>query len=295
MEVLALVLIAFLMCVIFALSVKLYLLRKSAREIEEELAERIRVETNTLISISSDDKSMRQLAATVNSELRKMRGERRRFQNGDLELKEAVANISHDLRTPLTAICGYLTLLNGEEKSESVSRYLSMIKNRVEALKSLTEELFRYSVISSVAEYSYESVDLRRLLEESLVSFYGDMNQKGISPDITLPDARVERNLDPSATRRIFENIISNALKYGDGDFTVRMDGNGKIVFSNRAEALTPVTAGKLFNRFYTVEAGRNSTGLGLSIAKLLTERMGGTIGAEYRDSTLYITVRFPL
>ena len=88
---------------------------------------------------------MRHLANTINRQLRKLRTERRRFQQGDLELKNAVTNISHDLRTPLTAICGYLELLEQEEKPETVSRYIGIIKDRVDILAQLSEELFRYS------------------------------------------------------------------------------------------------------------------------------------------------------
>lgn len=92
---------------------------------------------------------------------------------------------------------------------------------------------------------------------------------------------------------RIFSNILSNALKYSDGDLRVTMDESGVITFSNSANSLDPVTVGRLFDRFYTVETAHNSTGLGLSIAKLLTERMGGTIRANYQDGNLNITVSF--
>lgn len=279
--------------IIIVLLVKLRLLRKSAREIENTLDDRLITDTNALIDISSGDRYMRSLANAINIQLRKLRKERHRFQQGDLELKEAVTNISHDLRTPLTAICGYLDLLEKEDKSEKVEKYLDQIADRAEALKQLTEELFRYSVVASTNNYSKEKTDLRHKLEEAVVSFYGAMKQKGITPEISIPETRIERFLDPSAVNRIFSNIISNAVKYSDGDFSVTMESDGKIIFANTAKGLSAVDAGKLFNRFYTVETGRRSTGLGLSIAKLLTERMGGTIRSEYKDSRLYIIVHF--
>ena len=120
------------------------------------------------------------------------------------------------------------------------------------------------------------------------------MEQRNITPEIQLPESRVERCLDPAALSRIFSNILGNALKYSSGDLTVCMDQEGTIVFTNAAAGLTTVTAGRLFDRFYTVQTGSSSTGLGLSIAKLLTERMNGSIGAEYRDGKLSITLRFP-
>ena len=126
-----------------------------------------------------------------------------------------------------------------------------------------------------------------------MVSFYANLSQRGITPEISLPEAPVVRALNPSAVGRIFGNIISNALKYSGGDFSVTLDENGTAVFSNTARGLDPVSAAQLFDRFYTVETGQGSTGLGLSIARLLTERLGGTIQAEYREERLYITVSF--
>ena len=131
------------------------------------------------------------------------------------------------------------------------------------------------------------------LLEESLLSFYETFRQKGITPDISLPNTPVIRELDESAALRIFYNIISNAAKYSAGDFHVSLTLNGTITFSNAAPNLTPVTAAQLFNRFYTVESLNESTGLGLAIAKHLTERLGGQITAAYQDGRLVITVTF--
>jgi len=285
--------IGILLLIIFVLAAKVYFLRKSAREIPEAFRDRVTADTNTLIDISTRDPYMRKLAADINVQLRLLRKERHRYQQGDLELKEAVTNISHDLRTPLTAINGYLDLLEREEQSENVRRYLSQIRNRTEALKSLTEELFRYSVVTSSRDLKIERMDVVRALEESLLSFYGVMQEKGIEPQILLPEKAVFRELDAAAVSRIFSNIIGNALKYSDGDLSVTMDETGCVSFSNTASNLDAVTVGRLFDRFYTVEASRNSTGLGLSIAKHLTERMGGTIQADYHDGRLYIEIRF--
>ncbi len=292
MKLLLLIVIGIMLLVIFALLTKVWLLRKSAREIAEAFHDRLAEDTNAVIDISSRDPDMRRLAAAVNVQLRLLRRERHRFQQGDRELKEAVTNISHDLRTPLTAISGYLDLLEREDGSGQ--RYLSQIRNRTEALKDLTEELLRYSVAASVRELKPERMDLVRALEESLLSFYGVMQEKGIQPELELPDRPVNRMLDAAAVNRVFSNIIGNALKYSDGDFSAAMDADGVITFTNTARGLNPVALGRLFDRFYTVEASRNSTGLGLSIAKLLTERMGGTIEACCIDEKLQIKIVFP-
>ena len=127
--------VPYILCVLLLLAVllllwKIQLLRRSAEELRRGLQERLETDTNTLLSIPSRDKAMCRLAAGLNSQLRLLRQERRRCQQGDRELKDAVTNISHDLRTPLTAICGYLDLLEGEEMSETAARYLASIRGR---------------------------------------------------------------------------------------------------------------------------------------------------------------------
>lgn len=296
MEWLLCVLILLLLAGILTLSIKLHLIRRSAAEIEAALAERTApdADTNTLICISSGDRSMRRLAAAVNVRLRLLRRERRRFLHGDLELKEAIANISHDLRTPLTAIHGYLELLDREDLPDTARCYLPLLQSRCRALECLTEELFQYSVAVSVQELLPEWLDLNRALEECLLASRSALEQRQITPDISIPGRRIRRLLDPIAFGRILANLLSNAVKYSDGDLSVTLSEDGVILFSNSARGLDAVTAGRLFDRFYTVENGRNSTGLGLSIARLLTERMGGTIRAEYADGRLGIFLCFP-
>lgn len=279
--------------IICALSVKIYLMKKSVKEIGEKLSEKLRIETNTLIDISSRDSDLRRLADTLNVELRKLRKERRCFKQGDKELKDAVTNISHDLRTPLTAVFGYLELLKKEEKSETAAGYLNIIENRTQVMRELTEELFDYSLLSYAEEDKKENVCLNAALEESIASFYGAIRQSGIEPEIFMTERQIERNLDTMALNRIFGNIINNAMKYSDGDFKVELKEDGTIIFSNSAKKLNSVTTERLFDRFYTVETGRNSTGLGLSISRLLTERMGGRIRAEYEKGKLVIIVKF--
>lgn len=287
MECLLLFVTGILLLSILALLLKVRLLRKSIREIRDAFNDSLTTDTNTLIDVSSRDPYVLKLASDINKQLRLLRTERNRFQHGDRELKEAITNLSHDLRTPLTAINGYLDLLDREEKSETVQRYLSHIRNRTEALKNLTDELFRYTVVTSEQTVKLEHVNLVSALEESLVSFYGAMKERGIQPEIILPEKPVWRELDPAAVNRVFSNVISNALKYSDGDFAVSMNEDGNIVFMNTADNLNAVAVGRLFDRFFTVEDGRNSTGLGLSIAKTLTERMGGSITAEYDHGKL--------
>lgn len=271
---------------------KVALLRHGIKGLRRDLAERQGQDTNTLLSLPCRDRELRRLASALNQELRALRQERLRYQQGDKELKEAVVNISHDLRTPLTAISGYLQLLQGQDLPPDTRRYLEQIGGRTQAMKLLTEELFRYSVVVSEENLAQEPVDLRRAVEEALLSFYGALEGRGIEPQVRLPEEKVERLLDPAAVNRVLGNILTNALKYSAGDLEVTLEESGRLTFSNSAPGLDPVAAGRLFDRFYTVEAARNSTGLGLSIAKELTQRMGGSIGAELHGGTLTVWLK---
>lgn len=294
MELFLWLLSAVLLSAAAGLLIKLRLMQKSAGEIARGFSEKLREDTNTVIDISSRDRSMMELASLVNSELRRLRRERLRYQQGDLELKAAVTNISHDLRTPLTAICGYLELLEREELTEKAGEYVGVIRERAELMRSLTEELFRYCVVlSDPGGLSAEPVDLGAALEQSLASFYAALTEKGIEPQIVMPPGQVVRRLDRAALSRVFSNLLGNAVKYSGGDLRVELTEEGRVSFANRCRALSGVEVEKLFDRFYTVEAARKSTGLGLSIARALCERMGGELIAEYIDGSLVLTACF--
>ena len=290
------ILTVFLALSVLFLLLYLLILRHSICEAAEELDEKLKTDTNTLISISTVDRAVRTLAAQINKQLKALRKERLRLQNGNAELTAAVTNVSHDLRTPLTAICGYLDLLEQEPQSEKAERYLAVIRERTDAMRGLTEELFQYSVLTATADtLQSESVCLNDILEQSLAGFYGALTVRGIVPDIQLPNEKIVRQLDAGALQRVFDNILSNAAKYADGDLAVRLLPDGSVVFSNTARSLSRVQVERLFDRFYTVEAAaQSSTGLGLSIARLLTEKMGGRITADYKNDTLTIRVAFP-
>lgn len=283
----------FLFAVTVYLAVKLFVMRKNLNAITKMLSESLTCETDLTHVISANDKYIKKLAKELNTQLAELRRIKEGFSEGDRELKDSVINITHDLKTPLTAIYGYLDLLDKEEKSETLERYIAQISNRINAINLLTEELFRYTVISSVENIFPKPINLCRVLEETLVSFYGMFEQNGITPDISIPETPVTKVLDENALSRILGNIISNAIKYSDGDFSVKMDGNGKIVFSNKAKALAGTPTESLFDRFFTVAVAKRSTGLGLSIAKSLVEKMHGSITAEYADERLYISVYF--
>lgn len=286
------IMVFFLVVIIFALLLKIFYMRKAIREIKRGFSEKLYTDTNTPIMLSSHDKLVSSLANDINVELKELQKQKHRYIQGDKELKNAITNISHDLRTPLTTICGYLSLLDKEEKSEHIARQLSIIKNRTFALKQLVEELFRYTTIISDTENSvYTETVINNVLEDCISSYYAIFKEKGITPNINLCEQKIVRSVDKTALLRIFNNVIDNAIKYSEGDLTISLFENGKIVFSNHTSDLNEIQIGKLFDRFYTVNTARKSTGLGLSIAKALIEKMDGNISADYSNNVLSIII----
>ncbi len=278
--------------VIIFLQIRIYLLKKSAKEIKNQLSEKLSADTNTPIGISSSDRDMRELASNLNEQLKILRAEHIRYIQGDTELKNAVTNISHDLRTPLTAIMSYLDLL--ENNPDKAEKYLPIIKERTKTLSHLTEELFRYSVITS-PEYdtTTEPVLINSVLEESILAFYAGFQEHSITPEIRITEKKIFRNVNRAALARVFANILGNAIKYSDGDLQISLDDDGVIIFSNTSAMLSKVQTERLFDRFYTIETAHKSTGLGLSISKLLVKQMNGNITAHYENSKLHIIITF--
>lgn len=277
---------------IILLLTKLHLMKKAAREIHAGFQRSLSEDTNTAIRLSTRDKDMRELAGSINVQIRKLREEHLLYHQGNSELKNAITNISHDIRTPLTAIYGYLDMLQNTSDPEKQERYIAIMKERAELMKQLTEELFRYSVIlSDESEMVTEEVFVNKLLAESITGFYPALSEKGIVPEISITDKHILRLANEAALSRVFVNLLSNAVKYSAGDLKITLDDSGTITFSNTSMELSAVEVQQLFNRFYTVESASHSTGLGLSIARTLIERMGGSISAEYESGRLIICI----
>lgn len=289
---LLLIAIGILICIVSYLCLKIYLMQRAILEITEEFHDKLATDTNTLISVSSRDSYILKLANEINDQLLIIRNECHRFRQGDRELKEAITNLSHDIRTPLTAICCYLYMIRKTNVNDEIDSYLDIIEERTETMKQLTEELFRYSVIiSDESEQETEDIFVNQFLAESISSFYPVLTENGITPQIHLTDTRIVRNVNRSELARVFSNLLNNAVKYSDGDLEITLSDTGEITFTNTAKVLSTVEVEQLFDRFYTVEVARNSTGLGLSIARTLVERMGGTITADYDNGRLTIRI----
>lgn len=286
--------LAICICIIILLGSKIFIMKKTAREIGTAFTNRAKLDTNAWIAITSRDRDMCMLANELNRTLEEVRKSYRKYTQGDAEMKAAITSVSHDLRTPLTAICGYLTLSKRLEMSVELRQYIDIMEERALYMKRLTEELFAYSAIMSAEEeMEREELSLNRLLEDSLMEHYGALAVKGIKPIVDITETQIIRKLNKTQMERVFSNLISNVLKYSDGDLNITLSDEGVITFSNSAKKLSPVLVERIFDRFYTVETARNSTGLGLSIAKTFVEQMGGEIFARYEDGKLVIEICF--
>ena len=284
--------VAVLGALCIALAGMLVALKISMREIASQAEERLRESSASPIAPQSLDGGVRRLCRFLNGELDELIAARRRYEEGDRELRRAITNVSHDLRTPLTSAAGYIGMLERSGLGEKQAEYLSVVKGRVAAMKKLTEELLEYSIALSQEEVKEGPVCLNDVLEDSLTQFFVAFAERGIEPRIDICSARVVRAGDKVAYARIFGNVISNAVRYAGGDFAVSLSAEGEAAFENAAPQLDEVSAAKLFDRFFTVENARGSTGLGLSIARALTEKMGGSARAEFSGGRLRIVLR---
>lgn len=198
--------------IIVALLAGFLLLHRDIDALREEFAARLLSDSNAGVTTASSDRAIRRLAEDLDVQVKRMRRAQIRYEQGDEELKTAITNMAHDLRTPLTAICGYLELLKEAGLSGEAEEYLGIIDNRVGLLKELSEELFRYSVALAVSGEKRESVSLNGALEECVAAFYGALLTAGIEPVTELPEKTVCRQLHPKALERILSNLMSNAV-----------------------------------------------------------------------------------
>lgn len=289
---LSILLIIVLFSIAILLITKIYYMRKSIKEIETSLDNILKENTNNLITISSSDKEIKKLASLLNIELKKLRDEQLQYENGNQSLKSIITNLSHDIRTPLTVINGYIELIN--KNKENTPKYIDIIKRKTKELTILTEELFDYSKTMDIGlKMPKENCCINEILENTLINYYSIFKSKNINPQIKISKNKIYKNVNKNTIIRVFENILSNIIKYSEGDFNVTLDDSGKITFSNETKKLDTTTVAKIFDRYYTVENAKSSTGIGLSIAKQLVELNGGIIKAEYIRNKLIIEIKW--
>ena len=287
----------FLIClfifIIIFLIIKYIKIKLSLKDITKQLEKKMSG-TNLLITTNTSDKGVNEFANILNKDLKKLRKLELQYQNGNQELEKIVTNISHDIRTPLTAIKGYVSLLEKEKLSSKERDYLQIIKEKIENIILLTEQLFDYSKSLDTKEsLKKERVCINDILENVILSYYALLKEKNITPTIEISKQKIYRDMDPIMLIRIFENILSNAIKYTEKDLKISLLDNGEIIFVNQTTSLDKVSVQKIFDRYYTVENGSRNSGVGLSIAKQLVELNDGVIEATYKNKNLIIKISF--
>lgn len=217
--------------------------------------------------------------------------------------KELLSSLSHDLRTPLTSLLGYLDALEeGVPKAEEKDRYLATARKKAYDLKELVDALFDwFKIDAGEMLLSPSPQDICECSREILIDFLPVFARRGIEPSAEIPDEAYIVPLDPTAFRRILSNLLANALEHsGCGRVTLRLTSDGRsaaLAVEDDGQGVEPGKLPHIFDRLYKADPSRNrrGSGLGLSIAKELTERQGGRIEAESRPGRTVFTVTFPL
>lgn len=278
----------------------LLLTNKSIKFMTKNLQEINKTKTHKKITLMAPNRKLEDLAEELNKTIDNKRQIETDYENKNLELRRSIANISHDLRTPLTSIIGYIQLLNDEKITEAERKqYTEIVMSRAKALQLLIGGFFDLSRLEA-GEYNFElkPVNLQNVLCEQMAAYYNDFIAKGIEPQIDVDDAAPLVIADENAVKRIFSNLIQNVLKHGSGLIKVDLKQSKNYIitsFTNNAPDLKNEDVAHLFERFYTADrmrSGRN-TGLGLAITKSLAEELGCTIGAELKDKKLSIIIKW--
>jgi signal transduction histidine kinase len=276
------------------LLVRLLRMKRELQRMTEQLRHRNDQATGKKIDVALFDREIEALAEQINRQsalIVDAEAGRRRTEN---ELRQAVTNISHDIRTPLTSIFGYIQLLESESlTSEEKQEYVSIVKNRTKRLQALLNDFFELSVIESM-DYRLRLDRLRMtsLVSDVLVGFYDRFNERGLKPNIRLPEEEIIVDADESAVRRVVENLLSNTIKYAEGRVEIQLErqrDSAVLTVINDAKFLAGSDVSLLFDRFYTADRTRSApgSGLGLSIAKSLMEKMNGSLTAALHGDRL--------
>lgn len=282
--------------------IMLILSRSEIRHMTRNLKEINEQKTSALVRLSSPNRQLEALAVEINRSIAERQEAEAQYRRMDRSRRQNIANISHDLRTPLTSVLGYIQLLDDEMLSdEERARYKAIVQGRAKDLNRLITGFFDLSRLEA-GEYGFElkSISLPNILCEMMASFYPDFTARGIEPAVDIDQAAPSVIADENAVRRVFSNLIQNALKYSSGTIHVSLKRENDMIvtrFANDAPLLMEDDARHLFDRFYTAERMRSgqNTGLGLAITRQLVEKMNGEIGASVNSGKLVIQIRWKL
>lgn len=269
--------------------------RKTGRQLEFLKARR----TNLRLTSDLPLKEFNELIDGINEVIDQSREVRESAQHNEMQLKETITNLSHDIRTPLTSLDGYFQLLQQSDSEEERRKYVGIIQSRISSLKEMLEELFTYTRLQDADyELEMERIDFGKCAYDTVFSFYDEFQNRGIEPQVDFCGGHLFVRANEEAVRRALQNLIRNALVHGHTGISLELfEENGKVVFrcSNDVAHPEEIDIERVFSRFYKADSARThtSTGLGLSIAKGLVERMDGEIRAELEGERFVVEILF--
>ncbi len=290
------VLVVILTVAFCAAVLAIYLLKKDLKNISRMLEQKYHLHTNTHLVTTTQDKDIIKLISQINETFDKQKHIELEVQKTNLELKQAITNISHDLRTPLTSALGYIQLLqSGKTDQAKKAEYLPIIEKKLKRLSVLLDELFEFTrIVEGTNELVIEKINLTNLVCDMISDFYAEFAGKAIEPKLQIPATPLYVYGDEKALRRVFQNLTQNALKHGTEVFQLSIQPEeGTIMISNKVAVPESLEIDRIFDRFYTSDNSRTekNTGIGLAIAKELMEQMGGEITAELHDDMVEFAV----
>ncbi len=289
--------------IIIVLLTRLLLIKREMKNITRQLNRYNNRNTNKKLDIALIDKDIERLAGSINRHIDIHRESDITRQQAEEELKGAIANIAHDIRTPLTSIIGYIQIakknnIDGNKKIE----YIDIALNRAKSLQIMLNELFSLSVIeNSEYELELENINLNNILYEVITAYYEKLIENNIEPNINIKQENLIIIGNKNAVNRVIENLITNLIKYSKGNEEILLYqkyGKAALTIVNSIENLKQEDVNILFNRFYKKDESRSclkSTGLGLAIAKGLMEKMDGEIDAYIKNEKLYIVCKWKI
>lgn len=293
-----------IICILIAIIIVLIAIiigyKREFRKIREEINNNLNQYVN--VKTKSVDKDLEALVEEINlifDSKQKVVAEKNKTEE---ELRASIANMSHDLRTPLTSIMGYLQMIRVDNISDNdKNEYMDIIEKRTKSLQQLISSFYDLSRIEgNEYNFDYKKINLSNILCENIALFYNDFINNNIEPIIEIDENIKEIISDESAIARIFSNLIGNMIKHGENFVKITLKQKDDVIiteFINKATDLTQENVDKLFERFYTVDKSRSdrNTGLGLYITKVLVEKLGYNINANLRDNNLIISIAWKI
>ena len=266
--------------------------------LSSQLVKRLNDGSRNYLHVTLLDRSVSRLASEMNKCFMQDDQAKQILEREEKQFRETIANISHDLRTPLTSIKGFLQLLEREEPTEAQRKRLNVIRKHANELGDLIEHFFEYSyLLSNDSDMHYERFCLTDETAECIAAAVPQLEEKNIEVHIG-QFSRVLVTADREKTVRIIQNLVRNCIHHSAGDINVDVSESeelARLTISNPVLNPSSLQPERLFDRFYTAEKSRRkSTGLGLSIVRLLAEQMNGRAYASLDGNMLSITVELP-